>query len=354
MLRKLDWFLTSTKLNRILQKSFFVSGVFFFIIRRLYILDNSKNVYKPIFKSNIFSDEIFVKFFEHYFYHLCRGSYFKKAYNLKFIIIKSISLGYIKSQKITSTSLKLWRLISESADYQDFIGLPIVNNSPLLHHTTIDEFGSICQSMDIQSKVKLPSDRWIKLLGPLDNIQEVIEFFDTFICLKPYDISEFSRKSGVFLPNNYTLKNRIKSCIEFERINPMFVTILDNCQKKPRDINSISVSCQVIACGSSLMGLQKGLLVAFICGARKIDCDGFNLSVGGIKYNKSYPSSFHGKEHRNRLITESNYKHDLVFNFFFTKLAVNSLFDECSGQVLELVKLDVETFLSQFHFYNSY
>jgi hypothetical protein len=165
-------------------------------------------------------------------------------------------------------------------------------------------------------------------------------------------LNEFENKSGVFLPNNYTLKNRIDSSIKFQLKNTNFITIVDTRQKKPTHIKSILTTCQIIACGSSLMGLQKGLLVAFICGARKINCNGFNLSVGGVKYKSSYPSSFHGAVHGNKLIAESNFKHDVLFNFLFTKIAVNSLFEQCSGEILEIVKLDIETFLSQFNLHN--
>ena len=102
------------------------------------------------------------------------------------------------------------------------------------------------------------------------------------------------------------------------------------------------------------MGLQKGLLAAFICGVRKINCSGFNFSIDEIKYQKSYPSSFHAAPNRGELIAKSNFKHDLLFNFLFTKIAVHALFDQCCGEITNIVDLEIESFLSKFIAHNPY
>ena len=40
---------------------------------------------------------------------------------------------------------------------------------------------NICQSISRQCKTKLPSNDWVKLMGPLDNLDSAIKEFDNFI-----------------------------------------------------------------------------------------------------------------------------------------------------------------------------
>ena len=262
--------------------------------------------------------------------------------------MKSIDNNLITTDTISKASLDVWMLILQSLEYHDFIDIGSCKADSLLHETSKNKFRTICQSIDAQCNIQLPSNSWVKLIGPLEDLDDVIDEFDHFICLKPYTSSRLHNKSGVFLPNNFTLNNRIDACFKFQLQNPNFDTVTDGKQQHVDDLSATSVNCQIMACGSSLMGLQKGLLTAFICGVRQINCTGFNFSIDEIKYQKSYPSSFHTAQNRAELIAKSNYKHDLLFNFLFSKIAVAALFEHCHGEVKNIVNLDIDSFLSQF------
>ena len=113
--------------------------------------------------------------------------------------MKSISRRCIKTETICDTSLDVWMLLLESFEYQAFIGIQSSKAKSLLHDTSKTQFMNICQSISRQCKTKLPSNDWVKLMGPLDNLDSAIKEFDNFICLKPYASSGLKNKSGVFL-----------------------------------------------------------------------------------------------------------------------------------------------------------
>ena len=125
----LNFILFSSKFNAILHRYRLVSNALYYLFRCQYILDKENLTLKKIFGRYTLSDEIFIKFFEYYFFHQCCRYNFKNAYYLKYVVMKSISRRCIKTETICDTSLDVWMLLLESFEYQAFIGFNLAKPS---------------------------------------------------------------------------------------------------------------------------------------------------------------------------------------------------------------------------------
>jgi hypothetical protein len=347
-LHHLSYLLQSSKFNSLLSRNRWLSFGCYLIFRIQYLYDKKDHTFRHVCGGTLWLDEVFLKFFEHYFFHQCYQHNFRQAYFTKYIIVNSISKKLIKTDQIPHYTIDIWMLIMASIEFRQFIGLPSDHADALLQERSLSQFRSLLEPLKPELPIRLLNEIKVKIIGPLDELNQIIDKFDQFICLKPYQYSGLTSKNGIFIPNNFTLKNRLSDCIKFQTQHANFETLVDVNQPRPKELVTTPVICQFSMCGSSLMGLQRSLLVAFICGFQKIDCTGFNFSIDARKYLKTYPSTFHTAQNSSALIAESNYKHDIVFNFLFTKITIHALFDSCDGDIKNIVNLDVSSFLSKF------
>ena len=190
--------LGSSKFNSTLRRSRYLTYTLFFLFKIQYIYGEKEHTLRHILGPYTLLDNIFIKLFEYYFFHQCCQYNFQKAYFLKYVIITSIHKNLLVNDQISRFTIDVWMLILESSEYRGFVGLDTSDAQPLLSELTVNRFRFITQAIVPQYKSIFPHQNYVKLIGPVDDVNSVIKQFNHFICLKPYRLSQLQDKSGVF------------------------------------------------------------------------------------------------------------------------------------------------------------
>tara|TARA_Y100000739_G_C20554806_1_gene440045 strand:- start:206 stop:1246 length:1041 start_codon:yes stop_codon:yes gene_type:complete len=319
------------------------NGLFLYYLAKLFSFSHKIN-----FNMNLhsFSRGRLTSKLLHYRYHYGYNYYFRslnlfKAYKLRLQYFYAISTGAIDGD--SKGAMKYLQTVLEP-DLINLYQIPDNIVTSILRENS--SFSSI-QSNKIQYSLGK-----VLMLGPSCN-PHLINFdsYDHVIINKPVpeDLIFGNAKLILILNNQWSIQKKDQVNKWISQRNPSFVLAPQPLNQSFTN-NDGFMHIPTFLAGASLMGLQRNLfLINYIFNIKSLHILGYNFSLSRNSYASWYPSlisSNWGGLRKGIVISSSN--HDILLNFMYTRKFLNKKLFPITGDIHDLVDLDISTVFTMF------